>query len=143
MGCNREIRFKCEKPLGQNDFRLFFIGLSSDIMEMPANGKICGRSLNHLEDKSPNYLLVYKKHLVSYGAINLDNTNDHFNLRFIIHPSQFDTTAILEIKYKNMNSPNNNYHKYEVIKLEDSSGNLPSDGSWAQAAWAQIEGQMN
>lgn len=139
MSCRKEISFTCEAPLNQNDFKLFFLGLSSDIMEIPANSKICGKSLSNIEDKVPNFLLVYKKRLVYYGYMPMDNINDHFNLCFSIHPTQFATTAILEIEYKNSDSSQLNYHEYVIVKMEDSGENLPPDGSWANTAWEQLK----
>ena len=140
--CKREISITYEQPLEQKDYRLFFLGLSTDITEMPTNGKLCGEILDDIDDKILNFLLFYQGDLVYHGTIYLDNINDRFNLHFVLHPSQFDTTAVLEITYKNKNSPHLNCHEYAVLNLNEGCEN-PPESSWALAAVEQIKESMN
>ena len=142
-GCKREISFTYEAPFKQNDFKLFFSGLSSDdVTEMPTDGILKGNSLNNIFDKIPIYYLVYKGRLVYFNDIPLNSINNHFSLHFNIHPSQFNKTAILEITYKNKNSSKLNFHKYVVLNLDEGCED-PPDGSWGQAVWREIKDNMN
>ena len=142
-GCKREIRIEYETPLKQEDYRLFFSGLSkNDIIEMPRDGKLCSKDLDDIDDKVPEFLLFYKGKLVYYGAIGLNNIHDHFHLHFILHPSQSDATVVLEITFQNRDSSHLNYHNYAVLNLEEGC-EPPPEGSVAEAAWEHIKENMN
>ena len=57
--CKREISITYEQPLEQKDYRLFFLGLSTDITEMPTNGELCGEILaKKAADKGCLFALV-------------------------------------------------------------------------------------
>ena len=142
-GCKREIRIEYETPLKQEDYRLFFSGLSkNDIIEMPRDGKLCSKDLDNIDDKGLDFLLFYKGNLVYYGPIDLNNIHDHFHLHFILHPSQSDATVVLEITYQNRDSSHLNCHQYAVLNLEEGC-EPPEKGCVAYAAWEQIKENMN
>ncbi|MBR0053942.1 MAG: hypothetical protein IJP65_01375 [Bacteroidales bacterium] len=142
-GCKREIRIEYETPLKQEDYRLFFLGLSKkNIIEMPFDGKLCSKDLDDIEDKVPNFLLFYKGNLVYYSTIALKSIQDHFYLHFILHPSQSDATVVLEIIYQNRDSSHLNYHEYAVLNLEEGC-EPPEKGCVAYAAWRQVKESMN
>lgn len=138
-GCKREIRFTCEKPLEQTDFRLFFSGLSTEIIEMSASGELHGKDFPDIEDKIIPFYLVYKENLVYCNDLFLRNRNAHFDLRLILHPSQTPKNAVLEIIYKNRRYPEESYHQYVVVNLtKDESIELPPE-SYVAAEWENIK----
>ncbi len=142
-GCKREIRIEYETPLKQEDYRLFFSGLSkNDIIEMPRDGKLCSKDLDNIDDKGLDFLLFYKGNLVYYGPIDLNNIHDHFHLHFILHPSQSDATVVLEITYQNRDSSHLNCHQYAVLNLEEGC-EPPEEGCVAYTAWEHIKENMN
>ena len=142
-GCKREIDITYEAPFEQNDFKMFFSGLSSDsIVEMPSDGYMEGNSLSNIFDKLPIYYLVYKGRLVYFNAIPLNSINDHFCLHFDVHPSQFNRIAILEISYENKSNSQLNFHEYVVLNLDEGCED-PPDGSWGQAVWEEIKENIN
>ncbi len=138
-GCNQVISFTCEKPLEQTDFRLFFSGLSTDIMEMPIDGELQGKDFPDIEDKFVPFYLVYKGNLVYYNVLFLRNRNASFNLCLKLHPSQLSEIAVLEITYKNKRYAEESYHQYVVVNVtKDESMELPPE-SHVAAEWENIK----
>lgn len=143
MGCKQKISFTCESPCVQQDFRLFFSGLSDDIIEMPANGELHGKDFPDIDDKIVYFFLVYKGNLVYFDVMYLENVHNPFNLSLILHSSQLPQTNVLEIIYKNKKNPKGNNHSYVVLNLDkDECQGLQLTG-YRLSVWEKIKESMN